>query len=80
MKVNIGVLKNKLSHYLRHIRQGNEITVTDRNEPIAKIIPLDRPFTKSNFKKWLQKHPPIQTHKKQPPSGAFIRKIRDEEE
>ena len=35
----IGELKNKLSGYLREVRQGEEIIIRDRNIPIAKIIP-----------------------------------------
>lgn len=37
--VQIGELKNKLSGYLREVRQGEEILVRDRNLPVAKIIP-----------------------------------------
>lgn len=37
--VNIAELKNNLSHYLRQVRQGNEITVKDRNRVIARIVP-----------------------------------------
>ena len=38
--VNIADLKNNLSRYLRHVRQGEEILIRDRKVPIAKIIPL----------------------------------------
>src|SRR5215510_210129 len=37
--VNIAELKNNLSHYLRQVRQGNEITIKDRNRVIARIVP-----------------------------------------
>ena len=37
---NIGVLKNRLSAYLRYVRNGEEIVVCDRNVPIARILPL----------------------------------------
>lgn len=37
--VKIGDLKNKLSGYLREVRQGEEIVVHDRDLPVAKIIP-----------------------------------------
>jgi prevent-host-death family protein len=37
--VNIADLKNNLSHYLRLVRQGNEITIKDRNRVIARIVP-----------------------------------------
>ena len=37
--VNIAELKNNLSHYLRQVREGNEITIKDRNRVIARIVP-----------------------------------------
>ncbi len=37
--VNIAELKNNLSHYLRQVRQGAEITIKDRNRVIARIVP-----------------------------------------
>jgi prevent-host-death family protein len=40
IKVQIAQLKNGLSLYLRKVRQGVEILITDRDEPIARIVPL----------------------------------------
>ncbi|MEP7340227.1 MAG: type II toxin-antitoxin system prevent-host-death family antitoxin [Acidobacteriota bacterium] len=37
--VNIGELKNNLSHYLRQVRKGNEVIIKDRNRIIARIVP-----------------------------------------
>jgi len=37
--VNIGELKNNLSHYLRQVRKGNEVIIKDRNRVIARIVP-----------------------------------------
>ena len=37
--VKIAELKNHLSEHLRSVEAGEEIVVTDRNRPIAKIIP-----------------------------------------
>ena len=37
--VNVAELKNNLSLYLRHVRQGNEITIKDRHRVIARIVP-----------------------------------------
>jgi prevent-host-death family protein len=34
-------LKARLSEYLRRVKAGNEITVTERGLPIARIVPLD---------------------------------------
>ena len=38
--VNIAELKNRLSHYLRQVRAGEEILVRNRAWPVAKIVPL----------------------------------------
>jgi prevent-host-death family protein len=38
--VNIADLKNRLSHYLSEVREGEELIIRDRRTPIAKIIPL----------------------------------------
>lgn len=38
--VNIGTLKNKLSSYLRQVKNGEEVIVQDRKKPIARIVPI----------------------------------------
>jgi prevent-host-death family protein len=40
--VNIAELKNRLSLYLNEVKAGKEILVRDRNEPVARIVPLTR--------------------------------------
>ncbi len=35
--VNVAELKNRLSHYLRMVKDGEEIVIRDRGNPIAKI-------------------------------------------
>ena len=42
IKVQIAQLKNGLSLYLRKVREGTEILITDREKPIARIVPLTR--------------------------------------
>lgn len=39
--VKVSELKANLSRYLRMAAEGNRILVTDRNDPIAQIIPPD---------------------------------------
>jgi len=39
-KVGIADLKAKLSEHLRTVKRGEEVTVYDRNEPIARIVPF----------------------------------------
>ena len=36
-------LKSGLSRYLKRVREGESIVVTDRGEPIARIIPVGVP-------------------------------------
>lgn len=38
--VNVAELRSNLSSYLSEVKAGQEIVVRDRNEPIARIIPL----------------------------------------
>ena len=38
--VKIAELKDHLSEHLRAVEKGAEIVVTDRNRPIARIVPL----------------------------------------
>jgi prevent-host-death family protein len=38
-KVGLRELKNRLSHYVRRVRAGHEIQVTDRGEVVAELLP-----------------------------------------
>ncbi len=38
--VKIAELKDHLSEHLRAVEQGAEFTITDRNRPIARIVPI----------------------------------------
>ena len=38
--VKIADLKNNLSRHLTRVRHGDEITVIDRNTPVARIVPF----------------------------------------
>jgi prevent-host-death family protein len=37
---NIAELRDRLTHYLRAVRAGEEIIIRDRQRPIAKIVPF----------------------------------------
>ena len=41
--VRIAELKNNLSRYLRSAQKGHEIVIKDRETPIARLVPYDRP-------------------------------------
>ena len=38
-KIGIAELKAKLSEHIRAVRRGHELTVYDRNEPVARVLP-----------------------------------------
>jgi prevent-host-death family protein len=38
--VGVKQLKDRLTHYLRHTKQGEEVIVTERGTPIAVIQPI----------------------------------------
>ncbi len=40
--VGIKELKNRLSYYLREIKKGEKIAITEREKVIATIIPVER--------------------------------------
>jgi prevent-host-death family protein len=42
-EVNIAQLKARFSEYLRAVREGQEITIKDRDRAVAKIVPLQPP-------------------------------------
>ena len=37
--VGVADLKARLSEYLRSVRKGHDVTVMDRDQPIARIVP-----------------------------------------
>ncbi|MDE0136723.1 MAG: type II toxin-antitoxin system prevent-host-death family antitoxin [Acidimicrobiaceae bacterium] len=41
--VSVSELKANLSRYLRQVRRGGEIQVTDRGTPVARLVPASEP-------------------------------------
>jgi len=43
--VKIAELKDRLSEHLRAVERGtvSEVVVTDRDRPVARIVPIERP-------------------------------------
>lgn len=38
---NVVQLKSRLSEYLRRVKAGAELVITERGVPVAKLVPLD---------------------------------------
>ena len=41
--VNVAKLKASLSAYLQKVKQGEEIVITERGKPVARILPITFP-------------------------------------
>ena len=41
--VNVATLKEKLSHYLRLVKSGEEVVVTSHRHAVARILPSGAP-------------------------------------
>lgn len=48
-RVKIAELKNRLSEHLRAVEKGAEVVVTDRDRPIARIVPLSKSHKRVRF-------------------------------
>ena len=50
--VNVAKLKAELSRYLREVKRGGEVVVTDHKMPVAKLVPFQeaRPFKLQTIK------------------------------
>jgi len=40
LQANISTVKNNLSKYLEKVAGGNEVVISDRNKPVAILIPF----------------------------------------
>ena len=40
-RVSIGLLKARLSEYLRRAKAGEDVVVTDRGRPVARLVALE---------------------------------------
>ena len=75
----VAELKARLSRYLRSVKAGHEVLVTERGVPIAKIVPLDRIAQRAGRRDRLAKagllrpgRGRIRTALRHPPAGAPI--------
>ena len=41
--VGIADLKARLSSHLKRVKAGQQVLITDRGQPIAKLVPLENP-------------------------------------
>jgi prevent-host-death family protein len=46
--VGVRELKNSLSAFLDRVKSGEEVVVTDRGKPVARLVPIDRSTERLN--------------------------------
>jgi prevent-host-death family protein len=44
---NVAQMKAKLSEYLRQVKSGGEVVITERGIPVARLVPLDPDETRA---------------------------------
>ena len=44
MSVGVRELKSRLSEYLRRVRAGETVLITDRGPPVGRIVPVAQPL------------------------------------
>lgn len=94
MSFSIGIreLRQNASRYLRRVRAGETITITDRGEPIAQIRPMtgvggvDRLIAEGraqppagNLAEYMDTEPPAIAHADEPRLSDLVIAMRDEE-
>lgn len=42
MEAGIREVKNRFSEYLRRVKQGEILLITERNVPVAKMVPIQK--------------------------------------
>jgi len=43
-QVGIRGLKRRLSHYIRRVKAGETVLITERGRPVGRIFPVDAPL------------------------------------
>jgi len=51
----VSKLKASLSGYLKRVKAGNEVIVTERGKPVAKLVPITQPESMSERLREMEK-------------------------
>jgi len=64
MQIVISKAKNRLSQLIKSAQAGEEVIITNRGKPVARLVPIKKPaareLPRGNGKRiieWLRKHP-----------------------
>ena len=54
IQVSISEIKNKLSHYLRLVRGGEEVEIMDRRKPVARLVHISDGDKERGEARWIE--------------------------
>lgn len=66
---NVSNTKNKLSELLQKVQQGEEVTIIDRNRPVARLVPIHPDANSSHMARLIAAGvvaPPVRTDRTLP--------------
>ena len=79
--VRIAELKSRLSAYLQKVRRGQEVTVFDRDTPVARLVPYQSDAAALSVRTPPPRHPRLQSVPLPPPlaiRGDIVTLLLDE--
>lgn len=88
----ISEMKARLSQYLNRVKAGEEILITDRGNPVARLLPICRTKSRRESMENMEKRGLIKlgsgrlpkdfrrTHKPKDPGGSVLRALLEERE
>lgn len=53
IRASVSETKNRLSHFIRLVRGGEEVEIMDRGTPVAKIVHISKPSTSEKKASWV---------------------------
>lgn len=76
MEISVRELKNHLSKYLRRVIAGDEVVITSRNHPVARLVGVTgKPAELNGLTERLRALPGVRWNGKQPRGGRLRPRI-----
>jgi prevent-host-death family protein len=69
--VNISHLKAHLSSHIQYVREGEEVLICDRSQPVARIVPVRTDDHSAQERRLIARGALQPPQKRRPPSAAW---------
>lgn len=53
IRASVSETKNRLSHFIRLVRGGEEVEIMDRDTPVARIVPVSKSSERHKKSTWV---------------------------